>query len=439
MKTGFKNSIMLKVFVVAVVALLLLIPTSMISDLIAEREYRRYEVIAEVSSKWGSEQILGGPILTVPFLVHRKNKDDEVVRKDRYYAHFTPEDLMISGNVGHELRKRGIYEVILYSSDLKIEGIFKKPDFNKLDVNPDEILWQDGFVSVGIPDLTGLKKKLQLNWLDKKIDFNPGIPTKEVYHTGIHVITPVGEEESVPFSFDLVLQGSNRLAFAPVGQNTEVSLESLWPDPSFDGDFLPNHNVTQSGFTATWNVIDLNRNLPDQWVGNSEDIYSSNFGVTMYIPANEYQKNTRTSKYALLIISLTFMTFFLSEVIKKNNLHPFHYILAGLALVVFYILLLSFTEHLGFGLAYLISATGTAILIVAYISAIIKSRVFTTILGLFFILVYSFIYVILQLQDFSLLVGALGLFAALAVTMYLTRNIDWYTIGKVRSGSPVSE
>ncbi len=421
-----KNSIVLKMVLIGFLALVLLIPTIFISQLIDERSIRRMEVISEVSGKWGGRQVISGPVLTVPVTIESFDKESEKMDYHRVNVHFIPEDLNISGQIDHELRKRSIYEVMLYETAIDVSGSFGKLNFENLGYKPHNIHWDEAIVSAGISDLTGIRERTFLQWGNEKMDFQAGLPNKDNFYQGIHARVETTPDQDFQFSYSLELRGSERLAFTPTGKTTHVTAESAWTEPSFDGHFLPaQRTIDSNGFSAEWNVIDLNRNIPDKWVGNSEELLASDFGVTMLVPVNEYQKNSRSSKYAILIISLTFLTFFLAEVIKKTILHPIQYGFAGLSLVVFYVLLLSISEHLGFDIAYLVSSVMTALLIVAYTSAIIRNRIFTIMLSTFFAIIYSFIYVILQLQDFALLVGALGLFAALAATMYLTRSIRW--------------
>jgi len=428
-KGWLKNSVTIKLILISVLALLLLIPSSWIQSLIRERESTRDSAVWEVSSKWGGDQVLAGPVLTVPYIIE-KEVEDEIKHYTRN-AHFLPKKLLVDGEVNTEILNRGIYDIILYNGDLEFSGHFEKPDFGALNIPEEDVRWGEAFLSVGIPDMSGINSEIELEWNNEKDLFQSGVPTDDVFGSGIFTKVPVTDSLSeYRFRFDLDLNGSNRLSFVPIGRFTEVTLKSPWPDPSFDGNFLPDDRKTSDeGFTARWSLFDLNRNIPNQWTGEREGIYDSVFGVRLFQPVDEYQKNYRSSKYALLVISLTFLIFFLSEVINKKHMHPFQYTLAGLGLVLFYVLLLSMSEHLGFNLSYLISATLTGGLLTFYTSAVFKSGRFTAAMGGFFTLVYAFTFVVLQLEDYSLLAGALGLFIALAVTMYLTRKIDWYNLG----------
>jgi inner membrane protein len=217
------------------------------------------------------------------------------------------------------------------------------------------------------------------------------------------------------------------MGFMPLGKQTQASLEATWPSPSFDGNFLPeSRQVRADGFEARWKVLDLNRNYPHLFLDNTYSFQGSDFGVRFIQPANDYQKNTRTGKYALLVIGLTFLIFFFFEILRKTRIHPFQYLLVGLALVLFYMLVLSISEHLGFAGAYFIASAATIGLICGYGAFIMPPAKNALLLGVFLIAIYGFIYVVLQLEDYALLVGSLGLFAVLAAVMYLSRRVNWY-------------
>jgi inner membrane protein len=233
------------------------------------------------------------------------------------------------------------------------------------------------------------------------------------------------------FAFDLDLNGSQALRFVPLGRETNVQLASTWATPSFDGAFLPDERtVTDDGFSSDWRVLHLNRNYPQQWRGTSVALNESAFGVTLLVPVDQYQKSMRAAKYAILVIALTFLVFFFAEIRNRERVHPFQYILVGLALCLFYTLLLAASEQVAFNLAYVVAGLATIGLVTAYTRSIFASRTLSLLTGGVLLVLYGFVFVILQLQDFALLVGSIGLFVALALTMYLSRNIDWYRLSQ---------
>lgn len=442
-----KNSVTIKILSLGVLILILLIPTSMIKSLITERQYRREEVINEVCSKWGEIQTIAGPVITIPYNTYFKDKYNKLI-KTTEYAHFLPDELNIEGIISPELRHRGIYEVVVYQSELKFNGKFSSPGFSDWNIPQSDIIWKDAFVSFGISDMKGIKENIEIKWNKSKLLFNPGIETNDLISSGVSVRILIDKDNSgqtassakslqntvltknnYEFSIDIVLNGSKELNFIPLGKETIVQLSSNWADPSFDGAFLPDEReISEDGFNAKWKILHLNRNYPQKWRGENNNIYDSAFGVRLYLPVDEYQKSIRSAKYAIMIISLTFLIFFFIEVLNKKRIHPIQYILVGLALCIFYTLLLSLSEHINFNIAYIISSIAIIVLITAYSKNIFNNNLLTMLMGLILAVLYGFIYTILQLQDYALLMGSIGLFIVLGIVMYLSRKIDWFSI-----------
>ena len=426
-----KNSISLKLFVITILMLLLLIPASMIKSVIHERESLSNQAIVEVSNKWAGSQQINGPIISIPLIY--EYKDEDKTYETTKYIHILPEELNIDGNISPEKLKRGIYEVVVYKSKLALSGKFllnKDIDRNNLK----EIKYDQAFLTIGISDLRGIEDQVILNWDNKNLNVEPGSRISELIYSGITVKLPNIEtniNKSINFSFSLNLQGSQNLDFIPLGSTTNVKINSNWPYPSFNGNFLPDHrNVTETGFEADWKVLQLNRNFPQSWIGNkhAEKIGQSNFGVNLILPLDDYKKSVRSSKYAVMCIALTFLIFFLVEIINKRKIHPFQYILVGFALCIFYILLISISEHSNFNTAYIISSISIIGMISLYALSILKSKKLSLFLLATLTSIYGFLFVTLQLADYALLMGSIGLTLILAATMYFTRNINWYEI-----------
>lgn len=427
----FRNSISFKIFSVAFLVLILLIPTSMVQDLIRERQHRQEEAIREINSKWGDEQTISGPIISIPFLkeVMTAKKEMTTVKE---YAHFLPKNLRLNGEIIPEVRHRGIYESVLYKTNLDISGRFDLPDFSKLRVAQEDVLWQEAYISFGISDLRGVNEKVIVAINNQKTDMGPGIPNNDLFRSGISSSIQLNDSLSVlNFKTSLSINGSNNLFFNPIGEETEVELTSKWPNPSFSGNFLPDtHHITKDGFDVNWKILQLNRNFPQQWIGNQHSLNGSEFGLNLMLGVDQYQKNERSAKYAFMIIALSFLIFFFIEVINKKRIHPIQYLLVGFALIIFYTLLLSISEKASFTLAYLASAIAVISLITIYVHSFFRQIKFTALLSGTLVILYGFVFVILQLEDFSLLVGSIGLFVVLATVMFATRKIDWYEISK---------
>ncbi|MBT3933657.1 MAG: cell envelope integrity protein CreD [Bacteroidetes bacterium] len=432
---SFKTNLFLKISLIVVIALLLFIPTSMIKDLIRERENTQRNAIQEVSSKWGEVQTVSGPYVSVPYYknVKQYSTKDSAYKliKVKEYIHFLPTLLNVNGEIFPERRYRGIYEIVVYNSKLNISGEYNDIDFLDLDIPLEDIQFEKAFITVGISDLRGIEKQVELNWNQDKSSFNPGTITHDILESGINAPIRIAKNDSsnYKFSLDFDLKGSQMLYFIPVGEVTDVNIASSWANPSFNGAFLPdNRTVSDSGFTANWNILHLNRNFPQQWIGSLQRIDYSAFGIDLLLPVDSYLKSMRSIKYAILFIGFTFLVFFFVEVLNKVFIHPVQYVLVGIALVVFYTLLLSISEHLTYNLAFLVSAVATLLLIIGYVKAILKSNMLTFLIGGILSVLYTFIFVIIQLQDYALLIGSIGIFIILSLVMYFSRKIDWYNL-----------
>ena len=426
-----RNSVTLKVVAITIMVLLLLIPTEMVKSIIGERETLNNAATNEVGSKWAGPQQINGPILTIPVVYEVVNADQkgEVVK----YWHILPEELKIDGTIQPEKLRRGIYEVVVYKSKCSFTGKFdldKSIDRNSLK----EIRYDQAFLTLGITDLRGIKDEIILNWNDEKLKVKPGSTLSDLIYSGVTIDLPDlsdNLQNKVNFDFALNLQGSQSMSFVPLGNTTEVNLTSNWPSPSFDGNFLPDsREVTASGFTANWKILQLNRNIPQSWVygDQRENLNNAAFGVDLILPLDDYQKSMRSAKYSVLTIALTFLIFFLVEILNRRKIHPFQYTLVGLALILFYVLLISISEHINFNVAYFISTVAIVSMVSLYSMSIFKLRKFTMILTTTLAAIYGFLFVTLQLEDYALLMGSIGLTIILVATMFFTRKINWYQL-----------
>ncbi len=427
------NPISLKVAAIGALTLLLLVPVTMIESLIQEREDRQKEVLVEIGSKWGGEQAIIGPIISIPY----RSTTDSVL-----YMHFLPETLRINGEVYPQVRYRGIFEAVLYNAKLVLTGTFSLPKTKKLklpaEITDRAIEWSRASICVGFSDMRGITEPIVAKVNENKSIMNPGLDTNDLMSSGVSAGIVLERETKVySFKFEVNLTGSDRINFIPVGKSTTVSLSSQWPNPSFCGAYLPTErSVNEKGFTATWKVLDFNRDYPQQWVGNiyRDQAEKSSFGVGLFTPVDFYQKSMRTTKYAILFVVLTFVAFFISEIVAKVRLHPVQYLLIGLAIIAFYALLFSLSEHIYFGTAYAISSMAVIVLVTVYARSILKKPKLAIVVGGVLAIVYAYSYWLLQMVDYALVVGSVGLFMVLSIIMFVTRNIDWYSI-KVGHGS----
>lgn len=437
-KIGFlkdlKHNIYFKLAIILVLISLLLVPTTMLKELIHERENVQTSAIKEVSAKWGNGQTIIGPYISVPYVKYAQNNVPDSTKRmitAKGSLNILPDELNINGEVSPEKRYRGIYEVVVYESDFTINGNFNDFDFNELDLEIENILFDKATINMGISDLKGIDKQIRLNWDGEEILFDPGTKTTDIATTGINAPISINTNDSMnfPFSLNINLKGSQHLYFVPLGKTTDVNLSSNWATPSFTGTYLPDERVINNdGFTANWNILHLNRNYPQSWIGDKYKVLNSAFGADLLLPVDNYKKSYRVVRYSILFLALTFMVFFFVEVLKKIFIHPIQYLLVGIALVLFYSLLISFSEHIAFNIAYISAAALTLFLITAYATAILKSRNIGALIFGVLTVMYSFIFSIIQMEDYALLLGSIGLFLILGIVMYFSRKIDWYNI-----------
>lgn len=433
-----KRSVMLRMTIIGGLTLAMFVPSVLIMGLISEREQTRSSAIAEVSEKWGTRQIIAGPILTLPFkrMIRPENGAASTVME---HAQLLPAMLAISAGVSPEVRYRGIYQVTVYNAMADLRGTFSLEGLGALNIKTEDVLWEEASLTFGISDLKGVKEAINVRWNNRDFPAEPGVSTDNALRSGIS-IKPVlsSGQPNYEFAVSINVNGSEQLEFVPVGKTTNVTVSSPWKSPSFIGRFLPDERtVLDGGFDAKWNVLHLNRNFPQQWIserlsGDTEKTRLDDFafGVKLISPVDQYQQTLRSAKYAIMFIVLTFLAFFMTEVLTGRVGHPVQYALIGFALVLFYCLLLSLSEHMSFVAAYVISSATIVALTGGYSRSVLGTNRFAAAISSLLALLYTFLFVILQAEDYALLFGSIGLLAVLALVMYLTRRIDWYTVGK---------
>ncbi len=429
---GLSESLIFKIVFTGILSLALLIPLSMVNSLVTERESRRISAVSEVSGKWGNEQKIIGPVLTIPYRRYFKDEKN-ITRVSIENAYFLPDALAIDGDIQPEKRSRGLYEVILYRLEgLSILGRFSAPDFSRLRIPDKDILWEEACLTVGIPDTRGIQRRVSLNWNGKEIPFLPGVRGSGLYQSGIHAFIRDIRQGGRAFDFamKLSIQGSSSLTFAPLGQETTVRLRSSWPHPSFTGSYLPSaRKITAKGFEAGWKVSYFGRNFPQEFVdGGKINPADAAFGVILYQPVDFYQKCVRAVKYGFLFISLTFLCFFLFELFMGLKIHPLQYLMVGFALCLFYLLFLSLSEYMNFIVSYLVAGAGVIAMITGYSVKVLKTRKRGGLMAGFLAGLYAYLFILLQNEDYTLLLGSVALFVILGTVMYITRNIDWYRV-----------
>lgn len=442
-----KTSITARMIMIMTIVLILLIPLAFIKDLIREREYRQTDVVKEINDKWGNSVTLYGPILKVPYKTYKettvfnKKSKQYSIHKETVInnAYFFPKELDIISNVSSKPKKRNNYETVVYKADIAAKGSFEKPDFSSKSIPEKDIIWEKSTLIIKTSNLKGLKSEVAINLKANKYALETNFSTIETnvnqHQNSINELESkfitqedLNFKEPIQFNFNLTYNGSKSIEFVPIGKSTTAEMTSNWKDPSFTGNFLPQNDedkVNENGFKANWKIMSINRSFSQQFFEVLPNLTPYAFGAKLIVLTDEYQKTTRSAKYGFLVIGLTFLIFFLIQTLSKINIHAFQYVMIGIALIMFYTLLISISEHSSFLKSYVISGSAVVILITLYSKSILKSYKFMSFIGGALAALYSFIFVIIQIENYALLVGSIGLFLILAIVMYVSRKIDW--------------
>jgi inner membrane protein len=442
----FIRSPAFKLILVGTLVFILLVPIVLVAVLVGDREQRANGVRAEVAGVWGQAQLINGPVLIVPFSVLRvtRDRDRRVEEVQERRAVFLPDTLRIKGQASTQVLHRSIFDVPVYAGELSFEGRFAAPQIGDVAAEYQNVRWHDAVLALAITDVSGLKATADatINSNDL-VPFEPSIGASSLDVNGIHVklseaksLFPVSDGNaaaaSLPafdFHFSLKLNGSSELNFAPVARETAVELASDWPHPSFAGAFLPaERNIRADGFSARWQVPHLARSVPQAWDlqdGGLDRVRPFAFGARFYVPLDFYDLIARATKYGVMFVATAFMAVFLLELRGQRQVHPVQYFFVGFAMVFFYVLLLSLAEHIGFTNAYVAAAAATGGMLSVYVARVQASMVKGFVMLLLFALLYGVLYMILQLEDYALLAGAVLGFILLTVTMFSTLRVEW--------------
>jgi inner membrane protein len=401
-----------------------------------DREFRQETVSNEISEQWSRPQLIAGPIVSIPV-----EKTDVTITGEKVVHTQTlfllPKKLSYTGNLETQILTRGVYETPVYSAIIKGVGVFDLQQIKKTFSSDTKILWDEAVVSINVTDTRGISSMFSLTWNDTQHVMAPSSKFSELDENGVHAYVTIEQKQNeYLFSFELPLKGSRELFFLPLAETTNVDIVSNWNAPNFQGEFLPKkRDITPEGFSAHWEIASYGKNIPQSWINISEivtnkSLFSKSFGITLYQEVDFYTMVDRSIKYSILFICLTFLAFFMYEILANLRIHPIQYLLVGLAIALFYLLLLSFAEILGFLPAYILSVFATTILITGYCFSVFKAKSNAfSIMGLL-IALYTYLYILLKLEELSLLFGSVLLFGVLATIMYITRNLDWYSLTK---------
>ncbi len=416
----WQHSFTIKMLLLAFMGLVLLIPLEMIKSMIGERQENSEKIKKEISFQWAGPQTISGPVLNIPMMIYPAKKDSDPYRS---VFHILPETLDIKGNVNTEKRHRSIYEAVVYTSDVDLSGEFIIPEI--VNSEKSEIFWDEAYYSIGISDNRGLKGGVSLKTDSAVIEAIPGLKDNEMFASGLTFPGHLDKgRKQVKFSMSLSISGSESIFFTPLGKSTNVMLSSPWNSPGFVGNFLPaERKIDESGFEAKWLVTNLNRNFPQSWTGNAYKTESDSFGADFVLQVDHYQKSIRSAKYGILFIALTFLALLFVEISTETRIHVFHYLQLALGLVLFFSLLNALSEQIGFNLAYIAASMSTILLITFFLKALIQQTRPVMLLAGLLVFLYSFIFILLTLNDYAYLAGNIGLFILLAVIMRFSSKL----------------
>ncbi|TYA58274.1 cell envelope integrity protein CreD [Formosa maritima] len=439
-----RTSITARMLMVGFLVIILLIPLQYINSLITERSIRQQDVVNEINDKWGNHVLVYGPILKLPYKTYTETKTFNESTKTYFtetkthinYAYIFPENLDSEVEANSKTLKRGNFESAVFTTSMNFLGYFKKPNLELKGIKDEDIVWDRLKILIKTSNLKGIKNEMTIQVKNSSYPFettfnknsNDGLGYLEELESSHLEDLDFTKSDKANFNFDIIFNGSKSIQIIPIGKATTMTMTSNWADPSFIGNFLPNNEtkeITKDGFHADWKILHINRAFSQQYINKIPNLNEFAFGTKFMVMVDEYQKSERSAKYGFLVIGLTFLVFFLIQTMSNINIHPFQYLMIGLALTMFYTLLVSISEHSNFLKAYLVSGISVITLITLYAKSILKTLKFPVFIGLSLTALYTFIYVIIQLENYALLVGSIGLFLILAIVMFVSRKIDW--------------
>lgn len=443
-----QRTLAIKILIITVLTLVMLIPLTMIKSKIKERDYFQIAASNSVAESWTGSQIVMTPILVIPYTfieTKRTNTNSGWQNLDnpvKNYKIIPAERVLVEGAIHTNTLMRGIYKIPVYESELSMSAYFSKEkleevllEIDKLKIAGSEIT---PFLSLSISDSRGIKSTPILEWNGQNIDFTPGVNIPGLSE-GVHANLPQLKldslsEQNLEFNLKLNLKGKESLSFIPASNQVDIKINSEWPHPEFIGSFLPDkRDISEQGFSSSWQVTQFASNIGEKLknceTAKCQSLQTLKFGVNLIDPVDIYFQSERSIKYGILFVGLSFVSFFLFENLKKIRIHPIQYGLIGLSIATFYLLLISLSEHINFGTSYLLATLSSTSLGFVYLKKVLAGTKNSLFFSLGLTLLYGILYVIIQAEDFALLMGAALVFAMLAAVMMVTRNIDWYEIG----------
>ena len=438
-----KTSITARMLIVGFLVVVLLIPLSYINSLIKERSFRQADVVKEINEKWGKNVLVYGPILKLPYKTYSETKTYNETTKTYLketkthmnYAYIFPERLNSDVQVDSKTLNRGTFESAVFTTTMDFSGHCIPTDLKDKGIKSEDIVWNKASVLIQTTNLKGIKSDMVLNMNSEAYNFQTNFNSDNKNNSYLDTLESsfikaedLSDAKNDNFNIRISFNGTQQIDLVPIGKTTTMSMVSNWADPSFVGNYLPNDEtkeITKDGFKADWKVLHINRAFSQQHLNKVPNLNAFAFGTKFMVMVDEYQKSERSAKYGFLVIALTFLIFFKIQTMSKIDIHPFQYLMIGLALTMFYTLLVSISEHSNFLKAYLVAGISVVVLITFYSKSILKNFKFPLFICLSLSALYTFIYVIIQLENYALLVGSIGLFVILAIVMFVSRKIDW--------------
>ena len=427
---SFTSSGGFKIAVLIIIILLLLIPITMIRSLVNERSHRAEEAERSIMEAWGSQFTLYGPIIRIPVV---EKEDYRTINKALW---ITPRDIDIQANFSAEKKSRGIFSVALFSGDVSLTGSFTF-ERAKNEIKQNQTIYpQQAEIIIGLTSQKGIRRIVKADWNGNELFFKPGnrnFSLERSGDNGVNAASPFDTDGTNTFDIQFTVQGGKSMRALPVGEVTHTRIKSDWPSPSFQGSFLPTtYTLSESGFDAEWEISYLSRSIPLFWFTNEQEsranLQREIFGVDFFKPLDHYALNERAVKYAILFIIIPFLTLFFLEIFSRKPIHPAQYLLSGLANVIFYLLLLSISEHIPFSFAYLIAAAALTCMMSLYAYSLLETKIRSACMGLVMALLYLIMYMTLNAEDWALLIGSIAAFIICAAVMFLTKKLDWNSL-----------
>ncbi|MDR0456481.1 MAG: cell envelope integrity protein CreD [Treponema sp.] len=432
-----------KIAMLVVLVLLLLIPIFMIRSLITERSHRADTAEESIMEAWGSQFTLYGPVIRIPVVereeirtkTEKEGEKIEIITRN-YVLWITPKDIVIRADFSAQKKRRGIFSVALFSGDVSLSGNFTF-ERAKDELKQNQTIYpEQAEIIVGLVSQKGIRKIITADWNGSELFFKPGNRNYSIGYSGnngINASSPFDTAGINTFDIKFAVQGGKSMRALPIGETTQAYISADWPSPSYQGGFLPlAHTSSESGFNAEWEISYLSRSIPLFWFtderGDNDNNKKELFGVDFFKPLDHYALNERAVKYAILFLVIPFLTLFFMEVFSRKSIHPAQYLLSGLANIIFYLLLLSISEHLSFSLAYLIAAVALTCMMTLYARSLLETWARSAYMGLVMALLYLILYLTLNAEDWALLIGSIVAFVITGVVMFLTRKLDWSSL-----------